>query len=66
MGCAESKRIDGKIVEPYGLINKKEVKQSDVLYKLNKGSVILGIIFCETVIVPIYIFGYDLYEPVGE
>jgi len=65
IGCSESRIFDGKVVETYGLINKSEVKVENVQYKLCVGNFIWGILLVETLIAPIYFFGFDIYEPVA-
>lgn len=65
IGCADSKVINGKEVEPYGLINKNQVKQDNVHYRVCNESIIWGIILFETIVMPIYFFGFSLYEPVS-
>lgn len=66
--CAKSKviEIDNKqvLVEPYGVLNDQAIKNDSVIYQVSVGSVICSVIFCETLIVPIYTIGWDLYEPV--
>jgi hypothetical protein len=62
--CAESKTIDGKVYKPYGIANQDAVKDPSIVYELSPGSVICSIIFCETLVVPVYTVGWDLYEPV--
>jgi len=63
--CAEGKELDGKYYETYGFINIDEVKDPCVVYKGDTGSLVMGIIFSETVVAPVYIFGYDFFEPKG-
>lgn len=63
--CSQNKTFkNGLTAEPYGLVNKDEIQLDTVVYEINTSDVLYGIIFCETVIVPIYIVGWDLYEPV--
>jgi len=57
--------IEGQVYETYGLLNKDENKDPLVEYKLSFGNIVLGAVFCETVIAPIWFFGFDLWEPVG-
>jgi hypothetical protein len=68
MGCEESKdlTIDGKTIEvsSYGWLNEEE-KNEKVVYKIDKGTVVLSIIFIESIIVPVLLTGWYLYEPVG-
>ena len=51
-------------VQPYGLLNLNQ-KNSKVNYQTSATSVIFGIIFAETVFVPVILWGYYLYEPVS-
>lgn len=66
--CADSKTLEigGKNVnvEPYGWANETAVKNDSVVYQIVAGNVIWSIIGVETVIVPIWLTGYSLYEPV--
>lgn len=67
-GCAEDKALvlNGKSVyaESYGLFNEEAKKRDDVVYQISPGSVVVSIITFETVVIPVYILGWDLYEPV--
>ena len=63
-GCSDSKVLNGKLVETYGLINQGYTKVDNVQYRLCVGNFIWGIILVETIIAPIYFFGFDIYEPV--
>jgi hypothetical protein len=62
-GCASEKVIDGHTYEPYGLLND-ETKAPNVQYRINKGNVIWSIVLSETIIVPVWLIGFELYEPV--
>jgi len=70
--CAENKTFSVKTengelktikVEPYGLANK-ETKIDGVEYQICVGNVLLDVVFSETLIIPIYLIGWELYEPV--
>jgi hypothetical protein len=63
--CSDAKNIDGIIYEPYGLFNKDEIADPKIHYALVMGNVIWGIFLWETIIGPIYFFGFDLYEPIS-
>lgn len=65
MNDAESKIINGKVYEAYGLLNKDSVYNENIEYRMNNWSVGGGILMIETVIAPIYFFGFNMYEPVG-
>lgn len=62
--CADEKIIDGVKYEPYGLANEDVRKNDSIQYEMSPGSVICGILFCETIVVPVYVVGWNLYEPI--
>jgi len=67
--CADSKdfEIDGKTVtvEPYGWFDTTQANDS-INYKVNTGNIIWSVIFSETIVVPVVLTGYELYEPVSK
>lgn len=65
IGCGTNMEYKGKLYDTYGLFNKEEVMDECIDYELIVGNVILGIFFVETIIAPIYFFGFSIYEPVG-
>lgn len=62
--CAQPRVINGHEAQPYGIVNEETRKEPNVQYELSAGSVIVAIIFIETVFMPAYIIGWDLYKPV--
>ena len=67
--CAEPKRFrkqDGTVftAEPYGWANYQTKAIKGVKYEINIPNVVLSTIFAETIITPVLITGYDLFEPV--
>lgn len=64
IACGDSKVIDGVEYETYGLINRDEIRNPNIKYKVIIGNVVWGIILCETIVVPVYFFGFSLHEPV--
>ena len=62
--CGNDKIIDGKHYDVYGIANMESQKDPNVLYEISASSVIWGIILCETIVVPVYIIGWDLWQPV--
>ena len=64
--CSSSKEIKGVSHEPYGLLNSDTKYDPNVIYEANFSDVVLGIVFVETIFMPVYIFGYDVMEPVAE
>ena len=64
-GCSQRKNIDGVTYDTYGLFTENKKANPNIEYELSVGNVIWGIILIETIIGPIYFFGFDLWEPVG-
>lgn len=62
-GCAQSRVLSGTQYEPYGVINRKDEKKENVVYERKKSSVVLSVLFFETIVVPIVLMGFHLYEP---
>lgn len=63
-GCAEEKMIDGVVYQPYGLFDQSEHKNPNIAYEVDVPNVVWAIIFCETIVVPVIVVGWDLYEPI--
>lgn len=65
-GNSQIVNIDGvdTVVEPYGWANHDTKKVEGVLYEVSVGNVILSIVFSETVIIPVWLTGWQIYEPV--
>ncbi len=64
-GCGETKIINGTEYDTYGLLNSDDKKNTDIEYGVIWGNVIWGAILIETIVAPIYFFGFSLFEPVG-
>lgn len=65
VACADTKVINGTEYDTYGILSEDDVKNPTVAYKPCWGNVFWGIVLVETIIAPIYFFGYSLFEPVG-
>ena len=63
-GCDNNKNIEGKNYPVFGIANQEAQRDPNVIYEISAGSVIWGIILCETIVVPVYIIGWDLWQPV--
>lgn len=63
-GCGNNKTINGKEYTVFGIANDTANRDPNIVYQISPGSVLAAIIFSETVIVPVYVVGWDLYEPV--
>jgi len=64
-GCGNTKVINGVEYDTYGLINADKKKNPEIEYEVIWGNVIWGAVLVETIIAPIYFFGFSLFEPVG-
>ena len=67
--CAESKKFrkkDGSVftAEPYGWANYQTNKIEGVKYEINAPNMVLSLVSVETIIAPVLITGYNLFEPV--
>lgn len=70
-GCAESKTLDYHVeneiqqfeFKPYGLFNTDE-RNEHIKYDISIGNIIWSVLLVETIIVPIILVGWYLYEPV--
>lgn len=66
--CASNKefKVDGEtiLVEPYGWANKDTRYNENVLYEVNIGNVIWSFILVETIIIPVWLTGWELFEPI--
>ena len=57
--------VNGVHYNSYGILNEDSQKNPNIAYEVSVWSVIWSIVFCETIIVPIYVVGWDLFTPVG-
>lgn len=64
--CAQPKTIDGVTYGPYGLLNSDDMKNDNIRYEVVWGNVIWACILMETVVFPVYFFGFSLFQPVGK
>lgn len=64
-GCADTKVIDNVEYDTYGLFSKDEKMNLNIQYELVWGNIIWGAVLCETIVAPIYFWGFSCWEPVG-
>jgi hypothetical protein len=62
--CADEKRIGNHTYVPYGVLSKEDEKPC-IQYRISFGSVFWSIVFIETIVVPVTLIGFALYEPVS-
>jgi len=68
MSCGQSKLIDGKEYKPVGLISMNcdlGDYSKKIHYEPCWGNIIWGAILCETVIAPIYFYGFSMFNPIS-
>ena len=65
-GCGNTKMIQGKEYDTYGLFNEKTHKNPNIEYEIITGNIIWSVILIETIVFPVYFIGFSLYQPVGE
>lgn len=68
--CADSKtfkKADGTsfVAEPYGWGNYQAKRIEGVIYEVNVGNIVWDVVLFETIIVPVWLTGWELYEPVS-
>lgn len=64
VACGSDKVISGVNYETKGLLTLDE-KSDKIQYKVIIGNVIWGVLLFETIVFPVYFFGFSMYEPVG-
>lgn len=63
ISCGQSKDINGITYDTYGLLTT-EKEDYNIRYKVIWGNVFWGVVLFETIISPIYFFGFSIFEPV--
>jgi len=63
--CGNAKMIGGHVYDVYGIANMDENRNPGIRYAISLGSVIFAVILAETIIVPLYVVLFDLWQPVG-
>ena len=63
--CARPLTICGVTYDSYGLINQDDKKNPEIEYHVVWGNIVWGAVLAETIVAPIYFFGFSLFEPIG-
>jgi hypothetical protein len=63
--CAEPRTIEGVTYVPYGLLSQED-KNPDIAYEPSAGNIFWSVVGFQTVVLPIYLVGWRLYQPVGK
>ena len=68
VSCATTKVMNTQngveVVKPYGVLNKKAVKKENVVYEMSAGNVVISILTFHTVVIPVWLIGWKLYNPI--
>ena len=68
VSCATTKVMNTQngveVVKPYGVLNKNAVKKEDVVYEMSAGNVVISILTFHTVVIPVWLIGWKLYNPI--
>lgn len=62
--CSEPLQTPNKTYPPYGAFNADSAKSTDVCYEVSVGDVIISAVLFQTVVVPVYLIGWNVMEPV--
>lgn len=68
--CADNlkytdKNGEEKVAKTYGWADYQENHADGIVYRVNIPNVVLSVLFCETAIVPFWLTGWEMFEPVG-
>ena len=67
-GCGEPRYLGPdtarKRYPSYGVFNEASERSNHVCYEMSIGNVMLGLLLFETVVFPVYIVGWVLYDPI--
>lgn len=65
--CADSKTLElngrVKTFEPYGWADYQNIKNDSIIYKVNVGNIVWDVLLSSTIVVPIWLTGWQFYEP---
>lgn len=62
VSCAHEQTINGQIYEPKGIVTMDE-KDSNIKYRLCVGNVVWACVLSGTIVAPVVICGWYLWEP---
>jgi uncharacterized membrane protein len=70
LGCATSQVVcvpgkDCRTYQPCGPLDPKGCEDPDVVYETSVGNVVLSILLVETIVAPVVLIGWYLWEPAG-
>lgn len=62
--CSAKPEPAVKMYSSYGPLNAGTYQSKNVCYETSGWSIFWGIVLFETIVAPVYFFGYSLYNPV--
>ena len=62
--CSSPLTVEDRTYYPYGIADMR-LRSEDVVYKVNIGNILVGLIASETIVIPLYIVLFDIWEPRG-
>lgn len=66
--CADEKTLTingrNKTFDPYGWADYEELKNDSVTYEICVGNVVWSVIGFETIAIPVWLTGWQIYEPI--
>ena len=64
LSCSQPISNNGIIAKPYGMFSLDR-ENPNVLYATDFESIVVGVIFVETIFVPIIVIGWYIWKPIG-
>lgn len=63
--CGQNRTINEVTYGTYGLLSPASSVNPNIEYRVVWSNLVLSFLFSETLIVPVLLIGYDLFEPVA-
>lgn len=54
-----------KVAKTYGWADYQDNHADSIVYQVCVPNIVLSVLFCETVVVPIWLTGWEMFEPIG-
>ena len=64
-GCGSPKVINLKYYKTCGLLNSDSCKDPNIIYEPSWGNIFWSVMLIETIVAPIYFFGYSMFNPIS-
>lgn len=63
--CGQPLQVADKTYPTYGFINEDSAKSEKMCYEVSFGNIFWGLFLVETLVAPVYFFGFSLFNPVS-